>query len=148
MGFKDRFAICGLGVTEQGKIPDATINKVRAKAAQLAIKDAGLKSEDVDGYIYQVGIEEIADSWFEPGDVAKRIGLKPNFIWRLEAGGVSCTSAILSAMAAIDAGTASYVLCLYGSCDLSHALSFLPRGPEAPTARSGCSPRGPGTPCP
>jgi len=129
--FKDRFAICGLGVTEQGKIPQATINKVRAKAAQLAIKDAGLKSEDIDGYIYQVSIEEIANSWFEPGDVAKRIGLKPNFIWRLEAGGVSCTAAILSAMAAIDAGTANYVLCVYGSCDLSHALSFLPRGPRS-----------------
>lgn len=123
--FNDRFAISGLGVTKQGRIPGVTVNAVRAEAARLAVEDAGLTGRDIGGLIYQVGIEEmINNSLFEPGDVAKRLGMAPNFIWRIEAGGVTCASAILSAMAAIDAGTADYVLCVYGSCDLSHLLNM------------------------
>jgi len=122
MSIKDKYAIVGLGVTKQGRLPGSSINAVRAEAARLAIEDAGLKAEDIGGYIYQVAVEEMGRSKFQPGDVPKRIGMRPNFIWHFEAGGVTCASSILSAGAAIDAGTADYVLCVYGSCDLSHSL--------------------------
>jgi len=132
MSIKDKYAIVGLGITKQGRIPGVTINAVRAEAVRLAIEDAGLKVGDIGGYIYQVGVEEMGRSLFQPGEVAKRLGMQPNFIWHFECGGVTCISALLAAGATIDAGTAEYVVCVYGSCDLSHGLSMV--GP--PGARS------------
>jgi acetyl-CoA acetyltransferase len=124
MSIKDRYAIVGLGVTKQGRLPGLSINAVRADVARLAIEDAGLGVEDIGGYIYQVGVEEMGRSLFQPGDVPKRLGMRPNFIWHFEAGGVTCVSSILAAGAAVEAGTADYVVCVYGSCDLSHILTW------------------------
>jgi len=124
MSIKDKYAIVGLGVTKQGKLPGMTINSVRAKAVRLAVEDAGLTIGDIDGYIYQVGVEQMGRNDFSPGNVPKRMGMRPNFIWHFEGGGVTCISSIMAAGAAIEAGTANYVVCVYGSCDLSHMLSW------------------------
>ncbi len=48
--FKDRTAICGIGVTI-GDFPDRTHLSLAAEALQLALDDSGLKRDDVDGLI-------------------------------------------------------------------------------------------------
>jgi len=125
MSIKDKYAIVGLGVTKQGRLPGVSINSVRADAVRLAVEDAGLTVGDIDGYIYQVGIEQMGRNDFSPGNVPKRMGMRPNFIWHFEGGGVTCISSIMAAGAAIEAGTANYVVCVYGSCDLSNILSWV-----------------------
>jgi acetyl-CoA acetyltransferase len=122
MSIKDKYAIVGLGITRQGKLPGLSINAVRAEAARLAIEDAGLKVQDVNGFIYQVGMEEMFNNDLSAGDVPKRLGMRPNFIWNMEAAGNTCVASILAAGAAVEAGTADYVVCVYGSCDRSHPL--------------------------
>lgn len=132
MSIKNKYAIVGLGITKQGKLPGHSINAVRSEAAWLAIQDAGLTPQDINGFIYQTGIEEMGNSLFLAGDIPKRMGMRPNFIWHFECGGVTGVAALMSAAMAIEAGTADYVVCVYGSCDLSHLLQW---GTQSATMR-------------
>lgn len=122
MSLKDKYAICGLGVSKQGKMPGVNLNALRAEVAQLAIDDAGLTPKDIDGYIYQGSMAEMRGGFFVGGNVPQRLGLEPKFIWRLETGGVTAISSILAATGAIEAGLVNYVLCLYATTDLSEGL--------------------------
>ena len=50
-GVGGRFAIAGLGVTEQGLRLGRPSRDLRREALELALADAGLSRRDVDGYI-------------------------------------------------------------------------------------------------
>ena len=56
MGIKDKYAICGLGVTKQGRVPGITPSGFATEAIHKAVADAGLKLSDIEGIIYQPGI--------------------------------------------------------------------------------------------
>jgi hypothetical protein len=49
--FAGRFAVAGLGVTEQGVRLGRSPRDLRREALELALADAGLVRRDVDGYI-------------------------------------------------------------------------------------------------
>ena len=51
MSLKDKYAIVGVGYTPQGRVPDRTAMSFHVEACVNAIKDAGLKKEDIDGLI-------------------------------------------------------------------------------------------------
>ena len=53
-----KYAITGLGVTPQGTIPGTSAEKLAWDAVELALKDSGLKRDQVNGYIYQPGFGE------------------------------------------------------------------------------------------
>jgi len=46
---KDKYAIVGVGYTPQGRVPGRTSLSFHLEASANAIKDAGLKKEDIDG---------------------------------------------------------------------------------------------------
>ena len=118
MGIKDRFAICGLGVTRQGRIPGVSSVGFSAEAIHLAIQDAGLRPEDVDGYIYQ-GLQAARVGAAQLGEVPKHAGVPVKFIWQMQSGGATAVSAVVAACGALEAGAANYVVIVYGSAVLS-----------------------------
>ena len=51
MDLKNKYAIVGVGYTPQGKVPGRTSLSFHLEASSKAIKDAGLKIEDIDGLL-------------------------------------------------------------------------------------------------
>lgn len=109
MSVKDKYAIVGLGVSRLGKVPGSTSMSLEAEAVQRAIEDAGLRPEQIDGYIYQPGMRGETDD-FAP----RYLGLQPKFHWAVQAGGASAVSMVQIAVGALEAGLADYVVCAYG----------------------------------
>lgn len=100
-----RFAIAGLGVTEQGLRLGRPSRDLRREALELALADAGLSRRDVDGYI---------GTSSEAFDDLRHLGLAPGFAYTLQSGGATATLSILNAIGAILTGQASTVVCMYG----------------------------------
>lgn len=109
MSLHDKYSIVGLGVTPQGKVPGVSANGFRVQAIDMAIKDAGLRRQDVDGYIWQSDYVEGGG-----GRVPWQVGISPRFIWSFQTGGATAVSAMAAAMGAIEAGLANYVAVVFG----------------------------------
>ena len=115
---KGAYAICGLGVTPQGRVPGSTPRDMQREGLRLAIADAGLRPSDIDGYVYQPGL--VPSSVYPGGgEAAKEAGIRPKFVQEMQAGGTSAIAGLLYACAAIDAGIATYVAVGYGDALLS-----------------------------
>ena len=108
MSIKDKYAVAGLGVTKQGKLPEVTTRDVAREAMELALADAGLKRADIDGFIYQSGME---------GDTydCRYLGISPMNFWAMQAGGATAGATVMAAIGAIEAGVATTVLCMGAS---------------------------------
>lgn len=81
MALKDKYAIVGVGYTPQGQVPGRTALSFHIEASANAIKDAGLKKEDVDGlslYRYFPPSSDEAD--LTPYAVAQNLGLAPTYL--------------------------------------------------------------------
>jgi len=78
MTIKDKYAIVGVGYTPQGWVPGRTEMSFHVEACANAIKDAGLKREDIDGLIvyryFQPAPGEVAVT---PFSLAQRLGIAP-----------------------------------------------------------------------
>ena len=122
MSLKDKYAIVGVGYTPQGCVPGRTALSFHVEACANAIKDTGLKREDIDGLI--------AYRYFEPssGEVevtpyllAQQLGLAPKLLSQ-EA---NCARTHLyHAICALEAGLCNYVVVSYGDNALSGSRSF------------------------
>lgn len=117
---RDAHAIVGLGVTRQGRVPGVTSIDLRLEALRLALDDAGLRPQDVGGYVYQPGIVEMP-TYGAAGDVPKLMGISPRLVWMVQTGGASAIACLLTACAVIDAGVCDYVAVGYGDTALSGA---------------------------
>lgn len=119
MSFRGRAAIVGVGETLHKRVwAGRTERGLCAEAATMAIADAGLHKDDIDGIITFGGTSF-------PGPMAEYIGLKPG---RFAAGssmwGASSAVALVMAASAIHAGLVENVICVFG-------------GGRDPAARSG-----------
>ncbi len=109
MTLRGKAAIVGIGQlpnTRQAP-PGKTRLGVLAEAAAMAIKDARLRKEDIDGLI-NLGTDVI------PMDLAEYIGLRPVHTQGMAHFGASGVQSVVMAAAAIDAGLCNYVLCVFG----------------------------------
>jgi 3-oxoacyl-[acyl-carrier-protein] synthase III len=81
MSLKDKYAIVGIGYTDQGKVPDRTALSFHLEACVNAIEDAGLEKEDIDGLIcyrhFPAGSNE---NDVTPYEVAQYLGLTPSYL--------------------------------------------------------------------
>lgn len=57
--FKSKTAIAGLGITEMGKIYGRSNTDFAVEAIGLAIQDAGLRKDEVDGILINAGIANL-----------------------------------------------------------------------------------------
>ena len=117
MSIKDKYAFVGLGLTQQGKIPAMSPDDLATQAILLALADAGMRKDEVDGYIYQQGIGG------GPNGVTPmlRAGIPVKHCWEMQSGGSNCLSIVMAAVGALEAS-----LCQV--CVIVHATSASSQG--------------------
>jgi acetyl-CoA acetyltransferase len=97
-------AIVGMGVTAQGLNLGISSRELRAQAVDLAIADAKLGRDAIDGYVH---------AYMDREDL-RYMGLSPNFSIAIQTGGATPVFSVLSAVGAILSGQAEMVACVYG----------------------------------
>lgn len=106
-------AITGVGELKPSRDAEGkTTLGLLAQSASLALRDAGLTKNDIDGLIVGPPTEDPAFMW--PQQVAEYLQLFPSFLDLIEMGGASATGAIRRAAMAIATGQCRHVLCLTG----------------------------------
>jgi 3-oxoacyl-[acyl-carrier-protein] synthase III len=81
MSSRNEFAIAGIGYTLQGRIPGRTALSFHLEACANAIKDAGLKREDIDGLIcYRAFSPASNEGAVTPYLVSQYLGLSPTYM--------------------------------------------------------------------
>jgi acetyl-CoA acetyltransferase len=120
---RDKYAIAGVGYTPQGRIPDRTALSFYVEASANAIKDAGLRKDEIDGLLCYRRFEPAGnDVEVTPYLVAQHLGIKPKILGQ-EA---NCArTQFLQAISLIEAGFCNHVLIVYGDNALSGGRTFL-----------------------
>jgi acetyl-CoA acetyltransferase len=114
---KGRTAIAGLGLTPMGKVWDTPVG-FAVEAIRLALEDAGLRREDLDGICVNPGI-----AWAEPimssFQIQQAMGLR-DLRWSaaMNSGGASAATMIQTAALAVDAGLATTIACVFSDAPL------------------------------
>jgi acetyl-CoA acetyltransferase len=123
MSLKGKYAIVGVGYTPQGRVPGRTALSFHVEACANAIKDAGLKREDIDGLIIYRHFKPLSgDSEVTPYLVAQQLGLTPKLLSQ-EA---NCARTHLyHAIGMLEAGLCNYVVISYGDNALSGGRTFI-----------------------
>ena len=81
MGLKQKYAVVGVGYTPQGRVPDRTSLSFHLEAVANAIRDAGLKREDIDGLIcYRHFPPCSGEAEVTPQIVAQHLGISPAYL--------------------------------------------------------------------
>jgi acetyl-CoA acetyltransferase len=104
-----RVAIVGVGHTVQGELPGASPEMNSVDAIRLALDDAGLTREDIDGLIACKSVQGLGN------DVAvgQLLGVNPPYVQSLDYG--TCNFSLHLAVAAIEVGLASTIVLCYGA---------------------------------
>lgn len=104
MSMRASCAIVGLGVTAQGIGLGIGSRELRAQAVDLALQDARLGRDAIDGYIH---------AYMDREDL-RYMGLSPNFSIAIQTGGATPVFSLISAVGAILSGQAEMIACVYG----------------------------------
>ena len=108
MTLRGKAAIVGIGeVPTRRTYPGRTTYSLCAEATRLAITDAGLRKEDIDGLVTR-------GSDISPMDLAEYLGLCLGFCEGVTQHGASGAHSVVVAASAIHAGLANTVLCVLG----------------------------------
>ena len=108
MSLRGAAAIVGIGeLPTKRNYPGRSAYSLCIEASKLAIDDAGLRHQDIDGLI--TSAED-----FSPITLAERLGLRPTFLEGSHLMGASGAQSIGLAAMAVNAGLANYVLCAFG----------------------------------
>lgn len=105
-------AIVGIGVTRQGRGLGVTGLELRRQALELALADAGLERDAIDGYVH---------ASHEREDL-RYLALSPNFSWPVQSGGATAPSSVAIAAGALLSGQADLVACAYGMAPSSGGM--------------------------
>ena len=124
--FKNKYAIAGVGYTPQGRVPDRTAVSFHVEACANAIKDAGLKKEDIDGLIcYRHFPSAIGEPDVTPYLVAQHLGIAPKALSQ-EA---NCARGqLMNAIGWVEAGLCDYVVISYAHNAFSARSFFALQG--------------------
>lgn len=119
-------AIVGIGESEVSRRPAATHVDLGLRAAIAAIQDAGLGNSAIDGVITQ-------QTRFNPQAnasplLAQRLGIRPTYVNDISLSGAAPAAMIVNAVAAIEAGLCSTVLCASAGGDQPLSLEGRGRG--------------------
>ncbi len=113
MTIADRVAIVGVGVTDQGKLPGSTALGLGLEALSLALADAALEKDRVDGVLTMPGTTspEQGQHYLRLCEAA---GIDPAYTGSLQMGGATAIALVEMGALAIAAGMANYVACVFG----------------------------------
>ncbi len=121
---RDKFAIVGIGFTPQGKVKGRTALSFCIEAGINAIKDAGLKKEDIDCLmLYRQFTPLMKDEpVVTPYLVAQMLGIKPTILTQES---FCQRNHFIQAVSLIEAGFCNYVLMIYGDNAYSGKRMFV-----------------------
>lgn len=112
MTISGRTAIVGVGTTQFGKVPGRSAWSLQTEAVRLAIEDAGLTKDDIDGLFTE---SQFSEPLLLHGHVLGRmLGLKTNYLSSLSIGGATANALVQQAAMAIHAGLCEVAVCVYG----------------------------------
>jgi acetyl-CoA acetyltransferase len=100
-------------VTDQGALPGRSSLDLKVEALELGLDDAGLRADQIDGYVFGPGMTDFG-RYGQGGEAVKRLGLEPSFVHEIQSGGCSATACVSMACWAIEHGQAEYVAVDYG----------------------------------
>lgn len=113
-----RIAIVGIGETEQGRLPDKSSLQLHSEATLLALEDAGLKKEDIDGVV--TAFSFVDQTFMHCTTFSEYFGLSPKWSFAsIAMGGSTAAWMAIQAAYAINAGYCDTVLCVRGDPTLS-----------------------------
>ncbi len=117
MSRRHNFAIAGLGITEMGRVYGKTATAFAREAVQLAVADAGLEMNDIDGLL--INSPGDLNVWLQRG-----LGLRnTKLLAEYQSFGSSAGAMIQYAGMAIDAGMADVVACVFADAPLKEGVS-------------------------
>ncbi|MDL2313447.1 thiolase family protein [Desulfovibrio sp. OttesenSCG-928-C14] len=119
---RNKYAIVGLGYTEQGKVPGRTAASFHQEACANAIQDAGLAAKDIDGlFLYRHFSTLPGNNYLDAFRLAEALGIRPVALSQE----YYCTRSWLAhAVGLLETGQCSYVLISYGDGGRSGKRDF------------------------
>ena len=112
-------AICGLGITEVGRVYDRTTSDFAAEAVLLALADAGLEKRDLDGLLVSGGISGGPDL-----SLAYVLGVPELALYtHMNAYGSTAAQLVQYAAFAVANGLARHVACVFADAPLARGES-------------------------
>ena len=125
MALRGKVAVVGIGeIPTRRSYPGRTMHGLCSEVARLAIEDAGLRKEDIDGLV--------TDGEEPPGIMAEYLGMRPTFATGVTMHGASGATATIVAAAAINAGLCNTALVVIGNSQADRARA----GGRGPSVRS------------
>lgn len=125
---RGKAAIVGVAESDLGEVdPDLTPLDLIGQATLKALKDAGLKKEDVDGLF-----SASAYYYMPTLSVGEYLGIKPRYSDATTVGGSSFVSHLHHAAAAIEAGLCEVALIVYGSIQRSGGGRLVSASEQSP----------------
>lgn len=106
---RGRYAIVGIGESQVGRHSEKSSTALGLEAAVTAIKDAGVGKNQIDGLITSQPRSNPQPNC--SALLAERLGIRPAYINDISLGGSAAVSMVINAVAAIEAGLCSTVLC-------------------------------------
>ncbi|HKT17699.1 MAG TPA: thiolase family protein [Stellaceae bacterium] len=107
-----RYAIVGVGESEIGRRLGRSAMALHLEAAKRALDDAGLGRDAIDGIISRPS--HSSPQFNYSGVLAGRLGIAPTYFTDIALSGAASAAMILDAVAAIEAGLCTTVLCVSG----------------------------------
>src|SRR3970282_960178 len=119
-------AITGLGMTPMGRIYGKSPTELAADAVRLALEDAGLQKDQVDGLLINPGI-----TGFIGGGISlalqNYLGMgNLRLLNHMNAAGSTAAQMVQYAPLAISAGMANHVVCVFADAPLTEKTSAGP----------------------
>jgi acetyl-CoA acetyltransferase len=114
---KNKVAIVGAADTEVGMVPDLSATQLYVKAAKLALEDAGITKDQVDGLITCVSFVE--PYMYHAEMIAEYLQIFPRYCMTAPSGGGTTIAMIHHAASAIVTGMCNTVLITMGDSQLS-----------------------------
>ncbi len=129
-------AICGLGITEMLKKAEHDSSWYAGKAIQLALEDAGLEKDDLDGLLVNPGITGMLGSGISIG-LQGYLGLRNlRLLNHMNSFGATASAMVHFAAMAVHHGMANHVACVFADAPVR-------QGGSAGAAYGGAGRRGP-----
>ena len=116
-------AIVGVGATKQGKLPGSTAHGLAIEAFKLALDDSGLQKSDIDGLLTFPGTTS-PERDLNYLRIGEALGLNPRYTGSMSLGGATAGVLVQQAAAAIEAGLATTVACVFGDAARTGGSKF------------------------
>jgi len=110
---KRKVVVAGVAESRFGDVPDATALQLHQEAAALAVSDAGLTKDDVDG-LFSCGADLM-----HPLVLAEYLGIRPRYVDGTQVGGSAWEFFLHHAVGAIESGLCDVALLNYATTSRS-----------------------------